>query len=108
MPVYLAPGVYVEEVPSAQQPIAAVGTNTVGFIGVVPDEILYPVTNEDYDPQAAVAATGGPETNKQEIDQDEKEIKAFGGQAGGSPEGRRCTQCPARRSEPEDPNLTPG
>ena len=39
MPVYLSPGVYVLEVPSAQQPIAAVGTNTVGFIGVVPDEI---------------------------------------------------------------------
>ena len=29
---YLAPGVYVEEVPSAQQPIAGVGTNTVGFL----------------------------------------------------------------------------
>ena len=39
---YLAPGVYVEEIPSAQQPIAGVGTNTVGFIGVVPDQILYP------------------------------------------------------------------
>ena len=34
---YLAPGVYVEEVPSAAQPIAGVGTNTVGFVGIVPD-----------------------------------------------------------------------
>ena len=40
---YLAPGVYVEEVPSAVQPIAGVGTNTAAFIGVVPDEIQYPV-----------------------------------------------------------------
>jgi phage tail sheath protein FI len=46
---YLAPGVYVEEVPSAQQPIAGVGTNTVGFIGIVPDQIQIPVPNEDYD-----------------------------------------------------------
>ncbi len=31
---YLSPGVYVEEVPSAIQPIAGVGTSTAGFIGV--------------------------------------------------------------------------
>ncbi len=31
---YLSPGVYVEEVPSAVQPIAGVGTSTAGFIGV--------------------------------------------------------------------------
>lgn len=36
---YLAPGVYIEEVPSANQTIAAVGTNTAGFIGVVDDTI---------------------------------------------------------------------
>jgi len=53
MPTYLAPGVYVEEIPSAQQPIAGVGTNTVGFIGVVQDEIQYPVPNPDYDPVLA-------------------------------------------------------
>jgi phage tail sheath protein FI len=35
MPQYLAPGVYVEEVPSAIKPIAGVGTSTAGFIGVV-------------------------------------------------------------------------
>ena len=34
MPEYLAPGVYVEEVPSAVKPIAGVGTSTAGFIGV--------------------------------------------------------------------------
>ncbi|MFN3202996.1 MAG: phage tail sheath family protein [Bradymonadia bacterium] len=34
MKEYLSPGVYVEEVPSASKPIEAVGTSTVGFIGV--------------------------------------------------------------------------
>jgi phage tail sheath protein FI len=37
MPEYLAPGVYVEEVPSAVKPIAGVGTSTAGFIGVAAD-----------------------------------------------------------------------
>ena len=35
MAQYLAPGVYVEEVPSAVRPIAGVGTSTAAFIGVV-------------------------------------------------------------------------
>jgi phage tail sheath protein FI len=39
MPDYRAPGVYVEEVPSAIKPIAGVSTSTAGFIGVVPDTI---------------------------------------------------------------------
>ena len=56
MASYLSPGVYVEEIPSAQQPIAGVGTNTVGFIGVVPDEIQLVVPNPDYDPMAPAAA----------------------------------------------------
>ncbi|MDM0047908.1 phage tail sheath C-terminal domain-containing protein [Variovorax sp. J22R115] len=47
---YYAPGVYVEEVPSARQPIAGVGTNTAGFIGLVPSTIYIPVPNPDYDP----------------------------------------------------------
>ena len=47
---YLAPGVYVEEIPSAQQPIAGVGTNTAAFIGIVPDKIQYPVLNKKYIP----------------------------------------------------------
>ena len=50
---YRAPGVYVEEIPSARQPIAGVGTNTVGFIGIVPDEIWCPVPNPNYDPVLA-------------------------------------------------------
>jgi hypothetical protein len=41
---YLSPGVYVEEVPSAVQPIAGVGTSTAGFIGVVPGEIIIPTS----------------------------------------------------------------
>ena len=39
MPEYLAPGVYVEEVPSAIRPIAGVSTSTAGFIGIVADEL---------------------------------------------------------------------
>lgn len=50
---YQAPGVYVEEIPSARQPIAGVGTNTAAFIGIVPDTIYYPVPNPNYDPVAA-------------------------------------------------------
>jgi phage tail sheath protein FI len=53
---YLAPGVYVEEVASAQQPIAGVGTNVAGFIGVFGPKIYIPVPNPDYDPVAARAA----------------------------------------------------
>jgi phage tail sheath protein FI len=34
MAEYLAPGVYVEEVPAAVKPIAGVGTSTAGFIGI--------------------------------------------------------------------------
>jgi len=37
MPSYLAPGVYVEEVPAAVRPIAGVGTSTAGIVGVAPD-----------------------------------------------------------------------
>lgn len=55
---YQAPGVYVEEIPSARQPIAAVGTNTAAFIGLVPDTIYYPVINDNYDPVAARQALG--------------------------------------------------
>lgn len=39
---YLSPGVYVEEVPAAVQPIAGVGTSTAGLIGVVPDTLIVP------------------------------------------------------------------
>jgi phage tail sheath protein FI len=37
VPEYLAPGVYVEEVPAAVKPIAGVGTSTGGFIGIGAD-----------------------------------------------------------------------
>jgi hypothetical protein len=73
---YLAPGVYVEEVPSAQQPIAGVGTNTVGFIGIVPPTIEFPEANEHYDehlaelmarkePNAEAQVTAMVKSNKQ-------------------------------------------
>lgn len=50
---YFAPGVYVEVIPSARQPIAGVGTNTVGFIGLIPDVVYIPEVNPDYDPVLA-------------------------------------------------------
>jgi hypothetical protein len=37
-----APGVYVEQVPSGNAPIAGVGTSTAGFVGVVPDTTAVP------------------------------------------------------------------
>ncbi|MCL4298001.1 MAG: phage tail sheath subtilisin-like domain-containing protein [Anaerolineae bacterium] len=43
MPEYLAPGVYVEEIPSAVKPIAGVGTSTAGFVGVVTDDVKMPL-----------------------------------------------------------------
>ncbi|HEX6904112.1 MAG TPA: phage tail sheath subtilisin-like domain-containing protein [Thermoanaerobaculia bacterium] len=42
MPQYLAPGVYVEEVKSAVQPIAGVSTSTAGFIGHVANDVKMP------------------------------------------------------------------
>lgn len=73
---YAAPGVYVEEVPSAQQPIAGVGTNTVGFIGLVPEPtIKFPVRNEEYDTRLAVEAMMPPEAKKEEVDKKNEELK---------------------------------
>ena len=46
--VYLAPGVYVEEVPSDSAPIAGVGTSTAGFIGVIKPDYTDTDTNENY------------------------------------------------------------
>ena len=42
MPQYYSPGVYVEEVPSAIQAIAGVGTSTAGFIGYVANNVAMP------------------------------------------------------------------
>ena len=65
---YLAPGVYVEEVPSAPQPIAGVGTNTVGFVGIVPNAIQVPVPNEHYDQYLAQTILLGPGTTQAQKD----------------------------------------
>lgn len=46
MPQYLSPGVYVEEVPSAIQTIAGVGTSTAGFVGIISaDTLTIPVSS---------------------------------------------------------------
>lgn len=42
MPNYFSPGVYVEEVPSGNAPIAGVSTSTAGFVGVVPNDVTMP------------------------------------------------------------------
>jgi len=42
MPSYFSPGVYVEEVPSGNAPIAGVSTSTASFVGVVPDDVAMP------------------------------------------------------------------
>ena len=36
MPIYLAPDLYIEEVPSGNRPIQAVGTSVAGFVGTAP------------------------------------------------------------------------
>jgi len=36
MPTYLTPGVYVEEIPSANKPIEGVGTAVAAFVGIAP------------------------------------------------------------------------
>ncbi|MCP5013281.1 MAG: phage tail sheath family protein [Aestuariibacter sp.] len=57
MPSYLAPGVYVEEVPSAVKPIAGVGTSTAGFVGIVEGGVtmpLVPGTTDSYTVAAAL------------------------------------------------------
>lgn len=50
MPEYLAPGVYVEEVPSSIKPIVGVSTSTAAFVGIVPDTVNIPEENPEYDP----------------------------------------------------------
>lgn len=73
---YSAPGVYVEEIPSAQQPIAGVGTNTAAFIGAVPDEIKYPVRNEKYNPMEAAKIAPGSSGNVDEATKTKIELQA--------------------------------
>ena len=50
MPEYMSPGVYVEEVPSTNKPIAGVSTSTACFLGIVPDKLNIPEENPNYDP----------------------------------------------------------
>src|SRR4051794_23096883 len=84
---YLAPGVYVEEVRSARQPIAGVGTNTVAFIGRIPEDFVWvPFANPKYDPVAAQVlfdfkASGGSdsrailETRMKDLDAEIEKLK---------------------------------
>ena len=61
MPEYLSPGVYVEEIPSAVQPIAGVSTSTAAFIGIVPDTVQIPTgVNPTYDKTKAVTPENLP------------------------------------------------
>jgi len=53
MATYLAPGVYVEEIPPLARPIAGVGTSTAGFIGKVDNGVTMP-------PGGTVAVAGTP------------------------------------------------
>src|SRR5262245_24879376 len=71
MAQYLSPGVYVEEVPSAVQAIAGVGTSTAGFIGVVPDRITVLLPNPDYDP-TLTAAERSPREERPQVAKDKK------------------------------------
>jgi phage tail sheath protein FI len=59
MPTYLAPGVYVEEVPASNRPIAGVGTSTAGFIGVVADSVNMAVDIGASGATATVTIAGG-------------------------------------------------
>src|SRR5690348_17209753 len=60
MPTYLAPGVYVEEVPAAVRPIAGVGTSTAGFIGVAADGASMPARPDNTPYDEAPALTPRP------------------------------------------------
>jgi len=102
---YFAPGVYVEEIPSARQPIAGVGTSTAAFIGLVDDVVFIPKPSPKYDPlkevepppagAAAAAATAAAATTTAE--------PAEGAAAQPPAAGRRGrTDAAAGRPEAED------
>ncbi len=84
MPQYLAPGVYVEEVPSAIKPIAGVGTSTAGFVGVVDDEVTMPLLpgrtglKDDGAPEPADFATVAPAGQARLVDGWESFKNLFG------------------------------
>jgi len=62
MPEYLAPGVYVEEVPSSIKPIVGVSTSTAAFVGIVKGPVQIPEDNPNYDP-TKVDPTKPPDPN---------------------------------------------
>jgi len=75
MPQYLAPGVYVEEVPSVIKPIAGAGTSTAGFVGVVADTVTMPLLPgrsglkaDGTTPEPADFATVAPAGEEQLVD----------------------------------------
>lgn len=75
MATYLSPGVYVEEIPSAQKAIAGVGTNTVGFIGKFEKTtIKIPVPDENYDAAEAEKAIKN-ESQVKKIDKAKEDLK---------------------------------
>lgn len=61
MPQYLAPGVYVEEVPPSARPIAGVGTSTGGFIGVAANNVDMPFRPGSDTERLTVAPVGEPQ-----------------------------------------------
>ena len=50
MPTYLTPGVYVEEVPSANKPIEGVSTSVAAFVGLTPGGPQHPDADLELDP----------------------------------------------------------
>src|SRR3989442_1834787 len=90
MPEYLAPGVYVEEVPSAVKPIAGVSTSTAGFIGVVPDSVQLPgpIKGSGSPPKfASVAVTPAAANEVKLVTSWSDFVKYFGDLIGGGQPG---------------------
>lgn len=72
MATYLAPGVYVEEVPSAVKPIAGVGTSTAGFIGVVANTVSMPELPDGSNNKYTKAAALDPQPINSWLDFEQK------------------------------------
>src|SRR2546428_7344903 len=90
MPEYLAPGVYVEGVPSAVKPIAGVSTSTAGFIGVVPDSVQLPgpIKGSGSPPKfASVAVTPAAANEVKLVTSWSDFVKYFGDLIGGEQPG---------------------
>ncbi len=116
MPTYLSPGVYVEEIPSAVQAIAAVSTSTAAFIGIFPDSVNIPESNPSYDPTRkaaapAPAATVPPDAaGRSSSGKSAKTAPAPDGSGEGNhpaPEGGVAAAAPAPGPVPSDPTLSP-